>query len=85
MIINIECQSFKYSFSTQKKSWLTGIIDGRSNSPTDEFENFGMDMYRRLVRKQKILYYTKRNAETGDAVLICKNDLIQLKNATPAS
>ena len=32
-----------------------------SNSPTDEFENIGMDMYRRLVRRQK--NYTTQKGE----------------------
>ena len=44
MNINIECYSFKYSFSTQKKSWLTVIKDGKRNSPTDEFENIGISI-----------------------------------------
>ena len=85
MITNIECHTYKYSFSTHKKSWHAGIKDGRSHSPTDQFKNIGMCMYRRLARKEKKLYYTKRNAEMGRAVLICKNGLLQLKNATPAS
>ena len=49
------------------------------------FESIKIGLYTRLVRKEKKLYYTKRNAEIGCVVVICKNGLLQLKNATPAS
>ena len=77
--INIECCSFKYVYSTQTKSWLTGILDERSSSPTVEFENIGIGLYKRLKKKEKKLYCTKGNSGIGDAVLDCKNSPPLLK------
>ena len=51
--IYIECCSFKFVYSSQKKSWLTGTKDGKSSSPTVQFENIEIGLYTRLKKKEK--------------------------------
>ena len=47
-------------YSNQKKSWLTGIKDGRSSSPTVQFENIGIGLYTRLKKKEKIILHKRK-------------------------